>query len=84
MSINVKNREVERLLAEIKATTCRGTSEILLELLREESRRVRRTGVIEQRRREILELVREHAARLPTDLPSPDEIIGYDQDGLPR
>ena len=40
MSINIKNKEAERLLAEIKARTGRGTTDLLLDLLRRERERL--------------------------------------------
>ncbi len=39
MSINIKNKEAERLLAELKARTGRGTTDLLLDLLRQEHER---------------------------------------------
>ena len=36
MSINIKNREAEALLAELKRRTGRGATDLLLELLRRE------------------------------------------------
>jgi hypothetical protein len=41
MSINIKNREAEALLGEIKVATGKGTTELLLELLRTEAGRQR-------------------------------------------
>lgn len=84
MSINVKNREAEALLAELKAATGKGATELLLELLRAEAARQRRVRDVEERRRRIEAICREAAARLPPNPPSPDEIIGYDQHGLPE
>lgn len=40
MSINIKNREAEQLLGEIKARTGRGTTDLLLDLLRREKTRL--------------------------------------------
>ena len=42
MSINIKNKEAERLLAEIKQKTGKGTSQIVLELLRDERAKLER------------------------------------------
>jgi antitoxin VapB len=83
MPINIKNQEAERLLREIKAATGRGTSEIVLALLRQEARRVDRRRAVALRRAQILDLVKAHAVQLPRDLLTADEIIGYDDDGLP-
>jgi hypothetical protein len=40
VSINIKNKEAERLLAEIKQKTGRGTTDLLLDLLRRERARL--------------------------------------------
>ncbi len=53
MSINLKNREAEVLLAELKAATGKGTSQIVLELLRREAARQRRQAQLEERREKI-------------------------------
>lgn len=83
MSINIKNREAEALLAEIKAATGKGASQIVLELLRKEAAYRRRQQQLEERRSRIEALGRRYSARLPADPASPEEIVGYDADGLP-
>jgi hypothetical protein len=83
MSVNIKNREVEALLAEIKAATGKGTSRIVLELMRKEAARLRRQRGIDERRRRIEALSRRYSARLPARPAAPDEIVGYDDEGLP-
>ena len=84
MAVNIKNREVETLLDEIKRATRKGTSRIVLELLRKEADRLRRQRGVAGRRRAIERLVRRYRARLPSHPQSPDEIIGYDEHGMPR
>ena len=83
MAINIKNREVEALLAEIKAATGKGPSRVVLELLRREVDRLRRERQVDRRRRRIAAIARRYRARLKRKPPSPDEIVGYDADGLP-
>jgi antitoxin VapB len=83
MSINIKNHEAETLLGEIKAATGKGTTELLLELLRAEAGRQRKLRDVEERRRKIEEICRRYQAKLPERLETPEEIIGYDEDGLP-
>ena len=83
MSVNIKNREAEALLAEIKATTGKGTSRIVLELLRREADRIRRQRGVRERRDRIEAITRRYSARLAAHPAPPDEIVGYDENGLP-
>ncbi len=84
MAISIKNREAETLLQEIQAVTHRGKSQIVLDLLRHEVARLRRSHQFESRRQRLESIAQRYAARLPQTGPSPDEIIGYDETGLPR
>ena len=86
MSINIKNKEAERLLAELKARSGRGTTDLLLDLLRQEHERLTRD---EQREiaegLESLRQLQEAWRKLPViDPRSPEEILDYDENGLPR
>ncbi len=83
MSVNIKNREVEALLDEIKATTGKGTSRIVLELLRKEAGNLRRRRGMVERRVRIAEISLRYSARLPDHPPPPEALVGYDEDGLP-
>jgi antitoxin VapB len=89
MSINIKNREADRLLVELKRATGKGASELILELLRAEHARIADAGPAreEERVRRALEATRE-MQRLWRESPvidsrTPDEILGYDENGLP-
>jgi antitoxin VapB len=84
MAISIKNREAETLLQEIQAVTRRGKSQIVLDLLRHEVARLRRSHQVESRRQTLESIAERYAARLPHIHPSPEEIIGYDETGLPR
>lgn len=85
MSISIRNEEIERLLAEIKAKTGRGTADLLLDLLRRERERLN-----VERERQIAEGL-ESAQRLRDGLsarplvdPRPvEEVVTYDENGLP-
>lgn len=90
MSINIKNKEADRLLAELKSATGKGASELVLGLLRNEHARLaaerpRQPDKAEVERilaatREMQRLWRESSV---VDPRSPDEILGYDENGLP-
>jgi hypothetical protein len=104
MSINIKNKEAERLLSEIKQKTGKGTSQVVLDLLRAEHRRIsddeqrcvaealeRAEGDLseEEKRRVAEALAWTHrwqakiAAKRRPDAPPIDEILHWDENGLP-
>jgi hypothetical protein len=86
MSINIKNKEAERLLADLKARTGRGATDLLLELLRKEQARLdaeRQRGIAEGL--ESMRILQESWEMLPViDPRSPEEIWDFDENGLPR
>ena len=83
MPINIRNREVEQLVDELRPETGRGITEIVLDLLRREVARTRRLRALHERRRRIESLVARYRARLPAQAETPETIIGYDEHGLP-
>jgi antitoxin VapB len=86
MSITISNREAERLMAEIEQATGRNASQIVLDLLRAEANRLRTRRVrnADEAEARMERLHRELAALPVRDPRSPDEILGYDEHGLPR
>lgn len=83
MSINIKNHEAERLLAEIKSATGLGTSRIVLDLLRGEAARLRRRRDLAKRKKKIALLAKRFRARLSGPDADRDALVGYDEHGLP-
>ena len=83
MPINIRNREVEQLVEELRQETGRGITEIVLDLLRREVARTRRLRDVDERRRRIESLAARYRARLPAQTETPEVIIGYDEHGLP-
>jgi hypothetical protein len=83
MAINIKGREATRLLGEIASTTGKEASRIILDLLRQEAMRVRRQHDKEQIRRKVLEIATRHRKRLKGRIRPHEEVIGYDENGLP-
>lgn len=85
MSINVKNPEAEYLVDELKRRTGKDTTDLLLDLLRREQARLDE-GVgqrIAKARADTHALV-ERWNSLPIVDPRPiDEIVAYDENGLP-
>ncbi len=82
MAVDIKDRETEALLDEIRATTGREVGEVLRDLVRQEAERIRREREFQERLARLEEISHRAAAKIPKDAPSPDEIIGYDEWGL--
>ena len=82
MAISIKNNEADRLARELSALTGETLTEAITEALRERLERTRARDADELRRR--LDRLRAELAALPVlDDRTPDEIIGYDEHGLP-
>jgi len=84
MALNIKNDEADRLARELAALTGESLTEVVIEALRErlqrESGRMLSFGL-----REDLVRIQQRIAKLPRlDRRSDEEIIGYDETGLPR
>jgi antitoxin VapB len=84
MALSIKHPEADRLAREIAARTGESLTDAVLNSLRERLARQRR----KQRRGRLAEELRrigERCAALPViDARAPDEILGYDQHGIPR
>ena len=83
MPLSIKNPEADRLARELAETTGETLTDAVLNALRERLQRVtgrRRTA----RLREDIARMQQRIARLPVlDERSDDEILGYDERGLP-
>ena len=84
MALNIRNPEAERLAAELARLAGESKTEAVTKALRDRLMRVRR----ERTRRRLadeLEEIAEHCANLPIiDDRRAEEILGYDELGLPR
>lgn len=83
MALSIKNPEADELARELAATTGETLTDAIVTALRERlerERQARRPGVGERLRR----LAREAQAIPVLDDRPPDQIIGYDDTGLPR
>ncbi len=83
MALNIKHPEVDRLARELAARTGETITQTVLNALRE---RLKREGAKSplSLKDEIMEISRRCAALPDLDRRSADEIIGYDEHGLPR
>jgi len=84
MALNIRNREAERLAEELARQTGETKTEAVTKALRDRLARVRRERT-QRRLADELEEIALHCGNLPLlDRRSADEILGYDEDGLPR
>ncbi len=84
MALNIRNEEAERLAAMLAKLTGETKTEAVTKALRDRLARVRG----ERRHRRLaddLDDIGRHCARLPVrDRRAADEILGYDEHGVPR
>lgn len=83
MALNIRNPETERLAAELARHTGETKTEAVTKALRDRLLRVRRERG-GRRLADELDQIALHCAQLPVlDAGTPDEILGYDDSGLP-
>jgi antitoxin VapB len=83
MALNIKDPTADRLVRELAATTGESITTAVTIAVRERLDRVRGMAPAEIRKQAILRIADEVAAMPVLDPRSPDEILGYDEDGLP-
>lgn len=84
MPLSIKDAEADRLARQLAAATGESLTDAVREALRERLRRVEGRSAA-PRLREELRTIRKRCSRLPVlDRRSPDEILDYDEHGLPR
>jgi len=84
VALNIRNRQVEELAAALAALSGETKTEAVKRALQERLDRLRRAARKHRLVEEIDEIAR-HCSSLPVvDSRSPDEILGYDETGLPR
>ena len=84
MALSIKHPEADRLARELASVTGESLTEAVLRALRERLQREagRRRGLMV---REEIARIQERIARLPLqDTRSDEEILGYDEDGIPQ
>jgi antitoxin VapB len=84
MPLSIRNSEVERLARALARLTGEGLTQTILQALRERYQRVRAARQGERLVEDLTSIARRAAALPQRDRRSPDEIIGYDEHGLPR
>jgi len=84
MALNIRNQEAEKLATELAKQTGESKTEAVTKALRDRLIRVRRDRT-KGRLADELEEIAEHCASLPVlDSRRAEEILGYDENSLPR
>lgn len=84
MALNIRNRETEELAEAVAKLTDETKTEAVRRALQDRLERLRRERV-QRRLADELDEIALHCARLPVRDPrSAEEILGYDEHGLPR
>jgi antitoxin VapB len=84
MALNIRNPETEKLAAELARQTGETKTEAVTKALRDRLMRVRRERT-KRRLADELEEIAKHCASLPVlDGRRAEEILGYDEQGVPR
>ena len=84
MAIILDNPEADRLARELAAATGESVTDAVMNAVRERLDRQRRQTPADRLREELLAIGRRCASLPVEDVRRPDEILGYDDDGLPR
>jgi antitoxin VapB len=83
MALNIKDPAADRLVRELAATTGESITTAVTVAVRERLERIGRIAPAEVRKREITRIAKRAAAEPVIDNRTDDEILGYDEDGLP-
>lgn len=83
--LNVKDSQAHAMAAELARRTGKTLTDVVKEALQERLARERVTSSEAVRMAErVLEIARRAASRPVLDQRTPDEILGYDESGVPR
>ena len=84
MALKIKHPDADRLARELAARTGESLTDAVLNAIRERLRREETRRKAQSLRRELAK-IRERCSALPViDRRSAEEILGYDEHGLPR
>lgn len=84
MALNIRNRETERLAEELARVTGETKTQAVTRALRDRLTRLRREHAGRHLVDELDEIARHCATLSVRDERAPDEILGYDEHGVPR
>jgi antitoxin VapB len=84
MAISIKSLEAERLAREVAAKTGESLTEAIHKSLQERLERLKRQRTSQVLRIQLEDILRRVDRMRVLDPCTPDEIVGYDESGLPR
>jgi antitoxin VapB len=84
MALNIKDARTDRLARELAQLTGQSITEAVAQALEAKLHTERRRRGKQINRNEVMRLAREIASAPILDPRTPEEILGYDEDGLPR
>lgn len=84
MALNIKDPEADRLVRELAAATGESITDAARVAFAERLQRVRARAMSEPDRARVREIIERARARQVVDVPSEDEILGYDENGIPE
>ena len=84
MPLNIRNKQAEVLASALAKLTGETKTEAVTQALRERLERVRRARAKRRLADELDDIALQCSTRPVRDRRSSDEIIGYDENGLPR
>jgi antitoxin VapB len=83
LQLNINNREAHRLARELASLTGESLTEAVITALRERLERERRRCNRNTVARRLMAIGRRYASFPDADCRDPEEILGYDENGLP-
>jgi antitoxin VapB len=83
MALNIKDPTADRLVRELAAATGESITTAVTVAVQQRLERIRGMAPAEVRKREILRIAERAAAMPVIDDRTDEEILGYDEDGLP-
>jgi antitoxin VapB len=83
MPLSIKNPRTEELARELAARAGESVTQAVTEAVRERLKAFRAPGTAVRSRQRVDRLLREFDALPELDSREPDEILGYDEQGLP-
>lgn len=84
MAFNIKDPEADRLVRELVAATGESITEAARKAFAERLQRVRSRTVPTADRARVRDIIERGRQRQTARVPSEDEILGYDENGLPE